>query len=219
VGRVFVAPWKRKETSRLRGLGFGVAATQGEATGALRGYSSVSQVTVFSYAATVTASGDRTRWSPQGYFHLGPVGILVEYVESKHAVQNLVPGQPTATAELTHSAWSVTGSFLLTGEDASYGSVKPKSFFVPSTGTWGALQLVARFNRLDIDPETFARGFADPTRSVRHASAWGVGVNWVWNANLKLALDYENTTFDGGAAVNSDRATENSIQTRLQISF
>ena len=218
-GRVFFQPWKTKGTSPLRGLGFGFAGTTGKATGLLRPYTSVSQVIVFNYAASVTANGTRTRWSPQGYFYLGSVGILAEYVEAKHDVQNVVTGQPTTTAELTHSAWSVTGSFLLTGEEASYGSLKPKNFFVPSTGKWGALQLVARFNRLDLDAEAFSRGFADPAKSVRQASAWGAGLNWIWNSNLKYVLDYESTSFDGGAAANADRATEKSIQTRLQLSF
>lgn len=218
-GRVFVQPWRTKGTSRLRGLGIGIAGTQGQATGALRGYSSVSQVSVFSYATTVTASGDRTRWSPQGYFYLGPVGILAEYVHAKHEVQNVVTGKPTTTAELTNSAWSVTGSVLLSSEEASYGGVKPKNFFVPSSGKWGALQLVGRVNRFDVDEATFSGGFADATRSVRQASAWAVGLNWIWNANLKYALDYERTTFKGGAASNADRPTENSVQTRLQLSF
>jgi phosphate-selective porin OprO/OprP len=218
-GRVFFQPWKTKGTSPLRGLGFGVAGTKGKNTGPLRGYLSVSQASIFSYATTVAANGDRTRWSPQGYLYLGPVGILAEYVAATHEVQNVVTGQPTTTAELTHCAWSVTGSLLLTGEEASYGSVKPKNFFVPSTGKWGALQLVARFNRLDVDAETFSRGFADPTKAVRQATAWGAGLNWIWNTNLKYVLDYESTSFDGGAAANADRATEKSIQTRLQLSF
>lgn len=219
-GRVFAQPWRTKGTSPLRGLGFGIAGTKGKATGALRGYSSVSQVSVFSYATTVIANGDRTRWSPQGYFYLGPVGILAEYVQAKHEVQNVVTGKPTTTAELTNSAWSVTGSVLLSGEEASYGSsVKPKNPFVPSSGKWGALQLVARFNRLDVDDATFSGGFADATKAVRQASAWGAGINWIWNGNLKYVLDYERTHFEGGAAANADRPTENSIQTRLQLSF
>jgi phosphate-selective porin OprO/OprP len=218
-GRVFFQPWKRKGTSPLRGLGIGLAATTGNATGVLRPYVSVSQVPVVVYPTSVTASGDRTRWSPQGWFYLGPVGILAEYVEASHEVQNAVTGTPTTRAELKNSAWSVTGSFLVTGEEASYGSVKPKNFFVPSTGKFGALQLVARYNRLDVDDETFSGGYADPARSVRQASAWGVGLNWIWNNNLKYVLDYEQTSFEGGAADGADRETENSVQTRLQLSF
>jgi phosphate-selective porin OprO/OprP len=218
-GRVFIQPWKRKGTSPLRGLGIGLAATTGDATGLLRPYVSVSQVPVVVYPTSVTANGDRTRWSPQAWFYLGPVGILAEYVEARHEVQNAVTGTPTTKAELENSAWSVTGSFLVTGEEASYGSVKPKNFFVPSTGKFGALQLVARYNRLDVDDETFSGGYADPARSVRQASAWGLGLNWIWNNNLKYVLDYEQTSFEGGAADGADRETEDSVQTRLQLSF
>jgi phosphate-selective porin OprO/OprP len=218
-GRVFFQPWRTSGVSPWRGLGFGVAASRGKAAGALRSYSSVSQVPVFSYAATVTASGDRTRWSPQGWLYLGRMGLLAEYVQATHQVQNAVAGRPTTTAELTHSAWSVSGSVLLTGEDATYGNVKPKDFFVPGTGTWGALQLAARVNRVEADAGAFERGFADPTRSVRRATAWALGLNWIWNSHLKYVLDYEQTSFDGGAAAGADRATEKSVQTRLQLSF
>jgi phosphate-selective porin OprO/OprP len=219
VGRLFLQPFRTKGTSPLRGLGIGVAGSTGTANGPLRPYASVSQVAIFNYLATVTANGDRTRWSPQGWFYLGPVGILAEYVQVRHSVQNAVTGRPPTTAELTNSAWSVTGSVLLTGEEATYSNVKPKSFFVPSTGKLGALQLVARVNQLEVDEETFRGGYADPARSVQQAKAWGVGLNWIWNGNLKYVLDYERTTFAGGAANGADRPTENSVQTRLQLSF
>jgi phosphate-selective porin OprO/OprP len=218
-GRVFLTPLKTKHTSPLRSFGFGIAATRGKATGALRGYSSVSQVSVFSYATTVTANGDRTRFSPQGSLYIGPVGILGEYVQATHNVRKTEAGKPSVDAELTNSAWSIAGSWLITGEDATYGSPKPKSFFVPSAGKWGALQLVARYNVLEIDEDTFTGTFADPTRSVREAAAWGVGLNWIWNNNVKYVLDYEQTSFEGGAADGADRADEKSVQTRLHLSF
>ena len=218
-GRVFMQPWATRGASPLRGLGLGVSGTKGKASGPLRGYTSVSQVTVFNYGTSVTASGDRVRFSPQGYFFLGPAGVLAEYVRARHDVQKVEAGKPTVTARLENSAWSVTGSWLLTGEDATYGNVTPKSFFVPSAGKWGALQLVARVNRLDVDAATFSGGFADAAKSVRQATAWGAGINWIWNSNVKLVLDYERTRFKGGAAGAADRPTEKSVQTRLQLAF
>ena len=218
-GRVFVQPWRTKGTSPLRGLGFGISGTTGTANGALRGYSSVSQAGVFSYATTVTASGTRRRWSPQALLFVGPFGVLAEYVAGRHEVQKVETGKPTTTARLDNSAWNVTGSWLVTGEDATYGNVKPKNFFVPSARKWGALQLVARVNQLRVDDAAFSGGYAETTRSVRRATAWGAGLNWIWNQNLKYVLDYEQTRFKGGAAGGADRPTEKSVQTRLQLSF
>jgi phosphate-selective porin OprO/OprP len=140
-------------------------------------------------------------------------------VRARHDVQKGEAGKPTVTARLLNSAWSVTASWLLTGEDATYGNVVPKSFFVPSAGKWGALQLVARVNRLDVDAATFSGGFADPAKSVRQATAWAAGFNWIWNSNVKLVLDYERTRFKGGAVDGADRPTEKSVQTRLQLAF
>ncbi len=219
VGRVFFQPWRTRGSSPLRGLGFGAAGSTGTANGPLRGYSSAGQVSVFSYPATVNASGDRRRWSPQGWFYSGPVGLLAEYVEAHHDVQKVETGKPTVSGTLKDSGWEVTASWLVTGEDATYASVKPKNFFVPSAHKWGALQLVARVNRLTLDTTTFSAGFADPTRSVRQATGWGAGLNWIWNSNLKYMLDFERTSFKGGAAAGGDRPAEKSVATRLQLSF
>ena len=217
-GRLFLTPFKTRHTSPLRNLGFGIAGTRGEATGALRGYSSVSQVSVFSYLTTVTANGERTRVSPQASFFAGPVGFLAEYVQARHDVRKADTSGANVEGELTNSAWSLTGSWLITGEEATYGFPKPKSFFSPKDGKWGALQLVARYNVLEVDADTFPT-FADPARSVREARAWGVGLNWIWNSHVRYVADYEQTSFTGGAAGGADRAAEKSVQTRLHLSF
>jgi phosphate-selective porin OprO/OprP len=209
--RVFLRP--------MRGLGLGFAVNRGSANGAFRSYTSVSQVAIYSYGTTVTATDHRTRLSPQGYFYSGPFGLLAEYVLVKEKGRKDDSGKPTVTVPFEHSAWSVTASFLVTGEDASCAGVKPKTFFVPGSGKWGALQLVARVNRLDLDDDTLSVGLADPAKSVSRATGIGVGLNWIWNNNVKYALDFEQTQFKGGAADGADRPAENSVQARLQLSF
>jgi phosphate-selective porin OprO/OprP len=219
-GRIFIQPFKTKHESPLRGLGFGVAGTHGKASAAsLAGTRSVSQVSVFSYVQGVTATGDRDRISPQAYFFSGPLGLIAEYVSSRQTASRVDDAKNTITGELTHKGWNVAASVLVTGETASYGGVKPRSLFVPSAGTWGALQLVARVNRIELDPDSFGGGFADPGKSVSRATAVAGGINWIWNTNLKWQLGYEQTKFKGGAAGGTDRATEQSAQTRLQLSF
>jgi phosphate-selective porin OprO/OprP len=220
-GRIFFQPWKKSPTLPLRGFGFGLSSTRGKAAAGsalLSLVRSVSQVVVFNYLPGVTAAGDRTRLSPQAWYFLGRGGVLAEYVESR-VTASRQGSDTTTSAEVRNKAWSVSGSFFLTGEAASYGSARPRRAFVPSAGAWGALQLVARVNRIDLDPAAFTNGFADPAKSVSRAAAWGVGLNWIWNTNLECVLDFEVTRFRGGAADGADRATERSIQSRLQLSF
>lgn len=73
-------------------------------------------------------------------------------------------------------------------------------------------------NQLTVDGTAFSRGLADPTKSAREARAWAVGLNWYLSRNFKYVLNYEHTTFTGGAA-GGDRRPENAILVRSQVSF
>jgi phosphate-selective porin OprO/OprP len=120
---------------------------------------------------------------------------------------------------LENTAWQLTGSWVLTGEDGSYrGVVKPSHPFALDGEGWGAFELVARYGELDIDDDAFPV-YADPSVSVRSSRAWGLGVNWYLNSNLKLVLNYTDASFEGGAPLGADRPDEEAIFSRLQVSF
>lgn len=225
-GRIFVQPFKKTSIEPLQGLGFGVAGTIGDESGSpgspnLPNYKTTGQLTFFKYlqgsTATVTnttvANGQHTRISPQGYYYWGPVGLLAEYALSDQEVQKL-----NTYDHIRNSAWEVTGSIMLTGEQASFAGITPKKPFDLKTGGWGAFQLVGRYSDLHIDPSAFPT-FADPTKSAQEARDWGVGLNWYLNRNLKLAFDYDQTNFDGGATGGKDRETEHVLFTRAQLAF
>jgi phosphate-selective porin OprO/OprP len=205
-----------------KGLGFGVAASQGSATGtvtatALAGYRTPGQQTFFSYrtdgtpAGTAIADGDRTRLSPQAYLYLGQFGLLAEHVTSSQEVR-----RGTVVEELENEAWQVAGSWAIGGEP-SFRGVNPKQVFDPAAKTWGAFELVARISRLEVDDAAFPL-FANPASAASAAESLGFGVNWYLNRNLRLMLDYERTEFEGGAAA-GDREDENALLSRFQIAF
>ncbi len=231
VGRLFVVPFARRPGNAPVDLGFGLAASTGKelgttANGALASYRSPAQATIFRYqsnspatiAGTTIANGRRSRISPQAYVNVGPLGLLGEYVISRQVVTRDTAVALTQTRRLEHKAYEVTGSFLLTGEKASYASVTPKKQFDPFAGGWGALELVARYGQIDFDDASFPF-FSNPSNSVTKARAWGVGVNWYLARNVKLAIDFEKTKYNGGAASNGDRPSEKYIATRFQTSF
>ena len=86
-------------------------------------------------------------------------------------------------------------------------------------GKWGALELAARANGLELGTEAFREGIVDPGKSIRKAFAWAVGLNWYLNRNVKQVVDFERTTFTGGASDGTDRPAENALFIRTQVSF
>jgi phosphate-selective porin OprO/OprP len=220
--RVFFTPFA-KGTGPLKGLGFGVAASQGQQRGTLTStglaaYRTPGQQTFFSYrtdgttAGTVIAAGDRKRFSPQAYLYAGPFGILTEYVTSSQEVR-----RGDALAELENKAWQVAGSWVIAGGEPTYKAVVPKQPFDLEAHTWGAFELVARVSRLEVDDDAFPL-FANPASAASSAESKGLGINWYLNRSLRVALNYEVTEFEGGAAT-GDREDEKVLLSRFQISF
>ncbi len=222
-GRIFSYPFKRTELRPLQGLGLGFAASRGQRLGTatatgLAPFRSTSQQTFFSYltstaaADAVVADGTHLRLSPQATWFWGPVGLLAEYVSSAQEVE-----RGAEHARLRHQSWQVTGAWVLFGGNASAEGVKPTRALNLSEGSWGAVELDARYSTLRIDPDTFPT-FADPARSASEARNWGIAANWYLNANLRIALNLDNTTFKGGAT-DADRPSETLLLTRAQVSW
>jgi phosphate-selective porin OprO/OprP len=235
--RAFATPFK-DDVGLLSGLGIGLAATHGnfKGTSAASGlpvYKTAGQESsFFAYTSgSVFANGSRYRITPQAYYYYGPLGVIAEYARSSQDVSN-----GTTTANLDNDAWQIAASYLITGEDASFKGVKPKQVFDTDKGGWGAWELVARYQENNIDDAAFSSAtvtrYADPRNNARSTKSWTAGVNWYLNQNVKIALDYENTSFDGGGNVNAagtagagsfiniaDRQNEKTLFTRLQLSY
>ena len=214
-GRLFLSPFKRGK-SALKGLGFGIAGTTGKQSGALPAYRSGGQVSLLTLVSGLTADGTRQRLSPQLSFYSGPFGLMAEYAWSESWVKKPSTG---TRAQFRGEAWQATATFTVTGEPAAYSGVRPRVAFEPGQGTWGALELAARVNGLEVGTEAFREGIVDPVKSVRKAFAWAVGLNWHLNRNIKQVVDFERTTFTGGAAGGADRPAENAVFIRTQVAF
>ena len=219
--RLFFQPFLADNGS-WKGLGFGVAAITGDQQGTLTStglaaYRTPGQQTFFSYrsdgtaAGTVIADGERFRLTPQAHLYRGPFGLLTEYAISRQEVR-----RGTVAAELENTALQVTASWVFGGEP-TYRAVSPKKPFDREAGTWGAFEVAARYNRLELDDDTFPL-FANPASAAEAAEAWSLGLNWYLNRNVRIYLDYERTTFEGGAAT-GDREDESVLFSRFQISF
>jgi phosphate-selective porin OprO/OprP len=219
-GRIFFEPWKN-QASALSGLGFGLAASTGTNEGSgnnfLPRYRTPGQNIFFSYRATVLADGEHQRISPQFYYYRNAFGLMGEYIASKQEIALI--GNPSTRASLSNTAWQLTGSWVLTGEDGGYrGVVKPLHPFTADGEGWGAFELVGRYGVLDIDDDAFPV-FANPSLAPTLARSWGLGLNWYLNSNLKLVFNVTDTRFDGGAPLGADREAEKTFFSRVQVAF
>ncbi|MCE9612647.1 MAG: OprO/OprP family phosphate-selective porin [Lentisphaerae bacterium] len=223
VGRLLATPFRTTDVAALKGLTVGIAASAGDQDGTptstgLSSFKTVGQQTFFSYRSSTNADdatradGNRVRVSPQALYYYRSLGLLAEYVRSE---QDVTRGP--ATTSLANEAWQIAAAWVLTGESASYKGVTPDHPFAPAEGHWGAFELTARYGELTVDDAAFPE-LADISKSARAVQAWGVGLNWYLNRNLKAVVDYDVSTFDGGAPT-GDRPDEQALFTRLQVAF
>jgi phosphate-selective porin OprO/OprP len=227
--RLFAHPFAESENFALRGLGLGIAGTYTDQAGTssqplLSVARTPAQSPFFRYRTGTTATiadGERTRVAPQFYYYLGRFGLLGEYTTvSQDVSRTTTAGRREGS--LDSSAWQLQAAWFLTGEEESFRGFKPNNVFSLDNDTWGAFELVARYQEFKADDDAFVGGaasFADPASAARKASTYGLGLNWYLNENLKWVLNYDHTSFDGGAPGGADRADEDVFLTRFALGF
>ena len=210
-GRIVYQPFRTTTTPAplLNNLGFHLGASHGSQTGTLPSFRTSAGQTYFSYAGS-TADGDRVRVTPGVFYYVKRAGFFAEYVR---VTQDIAKG--ATRDEVTNTGWDVTGVINLTGEPASSGTVTPRRPFDPPTSNWGALQFVARYAELEVDPAAFSLGFAATTASQKAQQAT-IGLNWYPVQYVKYYVTYERTKFVGG---NTTRPVENVVFFRVQLAF
>jgi phosphate-selective porin OprO/OprP len=212
--RVFAQPFKNTEITPLQKLGMGLAGSYtGDNTNLPTYKTAAGQQQFFAYTAGVAFNGEQSHLVPQINYYFGPLGLYAEYAETNQVAQ---VGQ--VQTRLTNDAWQVATSWILTGENASYTGVTPNKNFDPQAGTWGAWEVAARLQQLQIDPQTFRLGYASSATSASRATAYTVGLNWYLNKFVKFVADYEQTWFNGGNGT-GDRPIERVFDTRWQVAF
>ena len=223
-GRVFIQPFQR--SSILKGLGAGGAFTYGNhydprdpkkwsstiVPVSVSGLKTAGQESFFKYRDTTYASGNQTRYSLQGSYYVGSLGLLGEYIRSTSLLT-----QKNIEKEVTNSGWSIAVTYAITGELNNFKGLKPIRNFNPTKGQWGALDIAGRISTVEIDKSIFPV-LADSTKQARRAFDYTGGVNWHLNRNVKILLDYTQTQFTGGAKT-GNAPDEKLLAGRVQIVY
>jgi phosphate-selective porin OprO/OprP len=146
----------------------------------------------------------------------GPFSLQGEY-------GNLAFDRFGGLADVNFDGFYVFGSFFVTGENRVFKGgnadrIRPLKNFDPANGGYGAFELLARYDRLDLTD-------SDLSVLERKATTYTAGLNWYLNPNLRATFNY--IRFKGTnsplvvapVAVNGTTAKGDAFATRLQVDF
>jgi len=178
------------------------------------------------------------------YQNLFAQGEYYHYVVDTRARVPTVPGNlqggipgPALNFDggYAQASYSIGGTRHYDPTRGAYTGVVPENPMMPGSGGWGALEFAGRFSFVNLNSPylttaTLGPAFSAPgvftggttTYGGGKQTAYGVGLNWYPNYNMKFMLDYEhvvvdNPQFFGGP--NYRGATIDWVAARSQIVF
>ena len=178
------------------------------------------------------------------YQNLFAQGEYYHYVVDTRARVPTVPGNlqggiqgPALNFDggYAQASYSIGGTRHYDPTRGAYTGVIPENPMMPASGGWGALEFAGRFSFVNLNSPylttaTLGPAFSAPgvftggttTYGGGKQTAYGVGLNWYPNYNMKFMLDYEhvvvdNPQFFGGP--NYRGATIDWVAARSQIVF
>lgn len=217
-GRLTLAPFAADKDPHLSAiqlsLGTRVGYSSGDNTnGGLQNYVTNGQQTLLNWG-NLSAAGNQYQLNPAiEWYPKAPYSVVAEFALQHQELQSPVNGK----FDITNTAWRVTAGYVLTGEARSKSGVKPERPFDWGGGNWGAFEVVARLNGTSLDNKLFdpSLGGLSTATNASGAFAYGAGINWYLNDNVRVLLNVEQTNFTGATA----RSDELYVFTRFQLSF
>jgi phosphate-selective porin OprO/OprP len=210
VVRIGASPFHQNGPLLIKGLHLGFSTTYGEQEMAFpddkdsfwsKGkLETAGDTKFFEFANGVSHDGTRKRLGTELAWMVGPMTIKGEWMRVDLEDLKNPLGE---RHDLSMKGGYVSLSYFLTGEEqqfdvsqAIFKRIKPKRIFDPSKGLWGAVQLVGRYEYLDVSDGFFDHGYADRMRYTDGAKGGTVGVNWYLNEMVRIMLNYNHIEFN-----------------------
>lgn len=128
----------------------------------------------------------------------------------RYVVQRM--GKPAAQFDGVYGqvSYTIGGRRVYTPATGSYSGVNPVEPFSPKTGGWGAFEFAARLSYADlVDHYTSALPAAAQPFMVNGGRQTNLtlGLNWFWNSNMLVKLNYIHTAFEKANPVTAPGGT------------
>jgi phosphate-selective porin len=174
---------------RLRSATVGVAYTTSDVPEGLNSLRAESVWGTKKFFDRVYVKGRRQRLGAQFDWTPGPVGVKAEWMQSREQ-RNGQSNRNEDLSDLIGTAWYVTGSWFVTGEDKG-NNLKVKHPFL--RGGVGAIELAVRYDELEFrSASTTGTAFTNPRADhlVPNADGvWTFGVNWTTSKWTRVQLN------------------------------
>lgn len=212
--RVMLTPFAKSKNKWINGLEFGGNFSWGMRRNAGPSGapgSSLATPTGYKYFSWMQPfNGQAMTYGAELRYYGGPVHFMAEWLTLEQDVNS--PGM--GRENFQQRAWFVQAGVVLTGEDASFGGLKPRKNFDPTgAGGWGAFEIVLRYSNMMSPHEAIDEGYASGHDT---ADCYNVGLNWYMNPSVKYMIMYEHTRFGSGSSgVNN----EDAVLMKLQLKF
>lgn len=171
----------------------------------------------------VVNSGNRAFWDLHAAWFYRQLAVIGEWGSGREAY-NLTTNPATSRTHLPVQSFYVQASYLLTGETrSSIGIVKPIRPFDIRKGKFGtgAIEPFFRYEYLDIGPQVFTDGLADPNLWANRLYQTHVGFNWHLTQYIKFYFTWNHAEFNQPVlfAPNRRQSTSDLFTARFQIYF
>ena len=211
-GRVTYLPWYADNGCQLLHLGLGyrhlwrtdndVQATNNLSTAATTqfGFLSTPEFHLFGVKTVDTGAIGSTgadMINPELALVYGPFSLQGEFMDTflNNAYEAYTYTTGTHRSNANLYGWYVEGSWFVTGEHRAYdkkfgvfGRPTPNCNFDPASGGWGAWELAARYDAINLNDETISGG---------SEQNYTGAINWYLNPNLKWAFEYTHAHMNG----------------------
>jgi phosphate-selective porin OprO/OprP len=216
--RAMIHPYSGTGRRSLENLQLGVALTYGEEDRSLSGGSieSATGKPLILYSPAASLAGDQVRLGLEAAWFEGPHMAQAEWIWTRQSMDGAV-----GPVDVDTTGVYVALQRVLTGEDISFGGVRPahpvRGHLGDACGAWVA---AARLSYLDTDSALANEGVVLPSTYTSNITSLWLGLNWYLSDHFLVRNSYVHSLYAGHVQVGDHSlSSEGAFIVELQLHF